>query len=173
MSSESGHRGLCLSKQPRSGVIPECGGVAQVAAQHVNRLVPAHVHHFEQRSSVRGRVPPKYRNPDNPAETWTGRGLPPRWLAAELKRGARMEDFLIGGAPRKRRKLAKARKAKAVRKQARQRKAAKATRATKPRNAPMRRKTSKSPRAGRNPTTRPPAPPPPPADQRVAEIPAT
>ena len=42
-----------------------------------------------------GKVPPKYRNPDNPAETWTGRGRQPRWLAAKVKRGAKVADFLI------------------------------------------------------------------------------
>jgi DNA-binding protein H-NS len=39
------------------------------------------------RGRPRGAVAPKYRNPDNPAETWAGRGLKPRWLAAALKSG--------------------------------------------------------------------------------------
>jgi DNA-binding protein H-NS len=42
-----------------------------------------------------GKVPPKYRNPANPAETWAGRGQPPRWLAAELAAGKKLEDYLI------------------------------------------------------------------------------
>jgi DNA-binding protein H-NS len=45
---------------------------------------------------ARGRVAPKYRNPENPAETWAGRGLKPRWLAAALKSGKKLEDFSIG-----------------------------------------------------------------------------
>jgi DNA-binding protein H-NS len=49
-------------------------------------------------SGVRGKVAPKYRNPENPAETWAGRGLKPRWLAAALKSGKKLEDFSIGGA---------------------------------------------------------------------------
>jgi len=55
-----------------------------------------------KRASKRGRSPnagrkvePKYRNPANPAETWTGRGKPPRWLAAELADGKSKDDFLI------------------------------------------------------------------------------
>jgi DNA-binding protein H-NS len=40
-------------------------------------------------------VPPKYRNPDNPSETWAGRGLRPRWLAAALKSGKKLEDLAI------------------------------------------------------------------------------
>ncbi|MFC4726824.1 H-NS family nucleoid-associated regulatory protein [Coralloluteibacterium thermophilus] len=42
-----------------------------------------------------GKVPPKYRNPANPSETWTGRGKQPRWLAAEVANGKKVEDFLI------------------------------------------------------------------------------
>jgi len=48
----------------------------------------------------RGAVAPKYRNPENPNETWAGRGLKPRWLAAALKAGHKIEAFLIGGAPK-------------------------------------------------------------------------
>jgi DNA-binding protein H-NS len=60
------------------------------------------------RGALRGAVAPKYRNPDNPAETWAGRGLKPRWLAAALKSGKKLEDFSITepvkesrGAPKK------------------------------------------------------------------------
>lgn len=41
------------------------------------------------------KVPPKYRNPTNPKETWTGRGKQPRWLADMVKKGKKPEDFLI------------------------------------------------------------------------------
>ena len=50
------------------------------------------------RAAGRGRggpVAPKYRNPDNPAETWAGRGLKPRWLTAAMKGGKKLEDFAI------------------------------------------------------------------------------
>jgi DNA-binding protein H-NS len=46
----------------------------------------------------RGPVAPKYRNPESPAETWAGRGLKPRWLAAAIKGGKELDDFLIPGA---------------------------------------------------------------------------
>jgi DNA-binding protein H-NS len=45
-----------------------------------------------------GPVAPKYRNPENPAETWAGRGLKPRWLTAAIKGGKKLEDFAIDGA---------------------------------------------------------------------------
>jgi|SRR5215471_5638421 len=54
------------------------------------------------RGGPRGAVPPKYRNPDNPAETWAGRGLKPRWLAAALKQGKKLEHFSIDAAPKRR-----------------------------------------------------------------------
>ena len=40
-------------------------------------------------------VPPKYRNPDQPFETWAGRGKQPRWLVAQLRSGMRIDDFRI------------------------------------------------------------------------------
>ncbi|MGO0999927.1 H-NS histone family protein [Lysobacter sp. CA196] len=42
-----------------------------------------------------GKVAPKYRNPGNTAETWTGRGKQPRWLAAYVAAGRKIDDFLI------------------------------------------------------------------------------
>ncbi len=42
-----------------------------------------------------GKVAPKYRNPANPKETWTGRGKQPRWMAAYTAKGKKVEDFLI------------------------------------------------------------------------------
>jgi DNA-binding protein H-NS len=46
---------------------------------------------------ARGKVAVKYRDPQNPENTWTGRGRMPRWMAAAVKGGkAKKEDFLIG-----------------------------------------------------------------------------
>jgi DNA-binding protein H-NS len=41
------------------------------------------------------RVLPKYQNPNEPFETWSGRGKQPRWLTAALKSGHTIEDFVI------------------------------------------------------------------------------
>jgi DNA-binding protein H-NS len=44
----------------------------------------------------KGSVAAKYRDPNNPANTWTGRGRMPRWMAAATKTGkASKEDYLI------------------------------------------------------------------------------
>jgi DNA-binding protein H-NS len=41
------------------------------------------------------KVAVKYRNKDNPTETWTGRGRQPKWLAALLKKGHKIQDFAV------------------------------------------------------------------------------
>jgi DNA-binding protein H-NS len=61
---------------------------------------------------VRGKVAPKYRNPENPAETWAGRGLKPRWLAAAIKSGKKLDDFAISGNGKEAKKPRKKRVAK-------------------------------------------------------------
>ena len=45
----------------------------------------------------RRRVKPKYVNPADPSQTWSGRGRKPRWMEDALAAGARLEDFLIDG----------------------------------------------------------------------------
>jgi DNA-binding protein H-NS len=37
----------------------------------------------------------RYANPENPAETWSGRGRKPRWFAAALATGRKAEDLAI------------------------------------------------------------------------------
>jgi DNA-binding protein H-NS len=45
------------------------------------------------------KVPAKYRSAHG--ETWSGRGLRPRWLTAALKEGKKLDDFLIDKRGRK------------------------------------------------------------------------
>jgi DNA-binding protein H-NS len=40
------------------------------------------------------KVAPKYRNPANPEQTWTGRGVSPTWVQ-ELKTAGTLESALI------------------------------------------------------------------------------
>lgn len=49
-----------------------------------------------KKSTTKGsKVAPKYANPANAADTWTGRGRAPVWMAELLKKGKSKEDFLI------------------------------------------------------------------------------
>lgn len=44
----------------------------------------------------KGSVAPKYRDPKNPENTWTGRGRMPKWMVAATKgKKASKDDFLI------------------------------------------------------------------------------
>ena len=48
--------------------------------------------------SGRRRYPivfPKFRNPEQPSQTWAGRGKRPRWLTAQLRSGKQIDDFRI------------------------------------------------------------------------------
>ncbi|MFK2903008.1 H-NS histone family protein [Dyella ginsengisoli] len=47
-------------------------------------------------------VAPKYRNPDNAAQTWSGRGKRPTWFVDALKKkGVTADSLLIAGATAK------------------------------------------------------------------------
>lgn len=41
-----------------------------------------------------GKVAPKYRHPGT-GETWSGRGLQPKWLKAAIEDGAALADFKV------------------------------------------------------------------------------
>jgi DNA-binding protein H-NS len=41
------------------------------------------------------KVLPKYQNPERPFETWSGRGNQPRWVAAHLRTGKKVDDLLV------------------------------------------------------------------------------
>ena len=36
---------------------------------------------------------PKYINPENKSETWTGRGRRPKWLVTKIRKGRKLEHF--------------------------------------------------------------------------------
>ncbi len=53
-------------------------------------------HDANRVSSRKGiKVPPKYRNPANPEQTWTGRGVPPKWMQELIAAGHDKSEFEI------------------------------------------------------------------------------
>jgi DNA-binding protein H-NS len=40
-------------------------------------------------------VQPKYRNPDDPSETWSGRGRQPKWVQMAIAHDRKLEDLAI------------------------------------------------------------------------------
>ena len=47
---------------------------------------------FGGRKSKGSKIAPKYRNPKDPSQTWTGRGRRPNWI---VEAGGDMKRFLI------------------------------------------------------------------------------
>lgn len=45
--------------------------------------------------STKEPVAVKYRNPDNPEQTWTGRGKKPTWLNQAMREGYELSDFKV------------------------------------------------------------------------------
>lgn len=46
------------------------------------------------RSSEPSKIAAKYRDPETGA-TWSGRGLKPKWLAARIEAGKKLEEFAV------------------------------------------------------------------------------
>lgn len=55
----------------------------------------AHEQSLRERGGLVERDGPRYRNPANSAETWSGRGPRPAWLEQALARGARLADLEV------------------------------------------------------------------------------
>lgn len=45
--------------------------------------------------NVRKKAPIKYRHPEDPEHTWTGRGRTPRWIYDWCEAGGRMQDLQV------------------------------------------------------------------------------
>jgi DNA-binding protein H-NS len=45
--------------------------------------------------SSKPKSPPKYRNPANPSQTWSGRGRQPAWIKEALESGRPLEELAI------------------------------------------------------------------------------
>lgn len=75
--------------------IGELFGSARSAAAPSTKA-PRAVRAARKPSKMAGtKVAPKYRNPGNEKETWTGRGKQPRWLASLTAQGRNLNEFLI------------------------------------------------------------------------------
>lgn len=90
------------SRRPAATVRRELTAVAKEAGYTIAELLgteDAEAPAAKRRSPARkrGKVAPKYRDPDNKRNTWSGRGRMPRWLAERTKRGRSPADFLIPG----------------------------------------------------------------------------
>jgi len=74
----------------RQEVLSRMEELAQEAGFSMNELVGGKTRKGKTSTSAA-----KYANPDNRAETWTGRGRKPNWLVDKLKKGGQTEDYAI------------------------------------------------------------------------------
>src|SRR6185295_17232474 len=49
----------------------------------------------EERKKGHAPVQAKYRNPEDPSQTWSGRGKRPLWVVAALEAGKTLEDLAV------------------------------------------------------------------------------
>jgi DNA-binding protein H-NS len=78
---------LTKQKQERKAVIAEIHALAESVGVTVTIR--------EANKATRSKVAPKYRHPHHPEQTWSGRGMKPRWLAALVDAGHDLQEFLI------------------------------------------------------------------------------
>ena len=69
--------------------------LAQDNGLNISDLMTAEKQKKAKTKKPRGKVAPKYKNPANGSETWTGRGRQPRWVADALTDGKSLDDILI------------------------------------------------------------------------------
>ena len=80
------------SKQEKENLIHEIREKAQALNIPLNELLEA----VEKPIKVRKEPsPPKYHNPENNSQTWSGRGKRPQWFKDHLNSGKTPEDMLI------------------------------------------------------------------------------
>ena len=72
------------------------GGAAPASSSSAKKGAAAKPARKSTKGYKLGKVAPKYRNPQNPADTWAGRGQQPKWMATQIAAGRKLEDFLIG-----------------------------------------------------------------------------
>lgn len=65
-------------------------------ANSIGVTVTIHEPGMKSGSARKGsKVAPKFKNPSDSNQTWTGRGVKPVWLRELLARGHKLDDFLI------------------------------------------------------------------------------
>lgn len=79
-----------IEKEQRVAALAEMREIANRHGISLNEMVE-----MATASATPSGALPKYRDPENPGNTWTGRGRKPKWLVAALEAGADIETFAI------------------------------------------------------------------------------
>ncbi len=71
--------------------------IAQIKELAASIGVSVDIHEGEKKTDRKiGKVAARYRNPADASQTWTGRGLAPRWMQDLLASGRDKAEFEIG-----------------------------------------------------------------------------
>ena len=70
--------------------------MAQIKELAASIDVEVVIHETDKKSVRKGvKVPVKYRHPEDPEKTWTGRGVMPKWLQALINAGHDRSEFEV------------------------------------------------------------------------------
>lgn len=79
-----------LEKEQRASALAELRHIAKRHGVSLEEMVE-----MATANATPSGALPKYRDPENMGNTWTGRGRKPKWLVAALEAGANIETFAI------------------------------------------------------------------------------
>jgi len=101
ISQAAARRKQLKKRKPIGAVRAKIEAAAKASGYTVEELFGASVKSVPpakagKKLTAGSKVAPKYRNPENAEQTWSGRGLRPVWLRDAMSaRGAKLEDFAI------------------------------------------------------------------------------
>jgi DNA-binding protein H-NS len=87
-----------MERQRKTSVLKARSRMEQIADE-LGLTVEEVLSFNKRKKAAKTSGKPKYRNPNDPDQTWTGRGKRPRWLQEALEKGAQLDDYLIGRNP--------------------------------------------------------------------------
>lgn len=89
-----------LQKQIADTIVTRKDRLKEEVKSKIRTLASEHGMTLEELFGIKAapgksKLAPKYRNPNPPHQTWSGRGRVPQWMHDPISRGAKKEDFLI------------------------------------------------------------------------------
>ena len=78
------------AEQEKEEVRGELTALAQSRGYTIEDLFPS-----SGKGKKKAKLPATHRDPNNPANTWTGRGRKPKWMIEALEADASVEDFKV------------------------------------------------------------------------------
>jgi DNA-binding protein H-NS len=82
-------------EQKQSGMRKDVIAQIKELADSINVTVEI-IDNKKSKKRASGPVSVKYANPHRLGETWTGRGMQPKWLKALIAEGHQLDEFLVG-----------------------------------------------------------------------------